>query len=170
MKIKQNKEHSHWAYGPEGNCFLGEIRRTLEESANFPDGWRVIATKPLGTYLPHEIVLYEGDVVFRGRPFKVLYLENWFYQSGAYIHGQNVYKVERLHFEMDEIPEERDYSIDGIVARLNYGCDRTEAELLKCKVWLLEYQAANEMTAKDLDDFCFYSRGWIFEQIFGKEA
>lgn len=170
MKFEQSKVASHWAYGRDGKCYLGEIRRKLEERENFPAGWRVVAKVPLGSYIPHEIMLYEGEVIFRGRPFKVWFLENWFYQGSKYARGKNVFKTEKLHAVMEEIPEERNYDIDSIAARLNYGYNRTEDELQKCKQWLLEYQAANQMSAHDLDDFCFHSPEWIFEQIFGKEA
>lgn len=170
MKIRQSKKHSHWAYGRDGECYLGEIRRKLEESDNFPAGWRVVTTKPLGSYLPHDVMVYDEEVIFRGRRFKVLFLENWFYQNSKYSRGHNVFSTEKLHAEMDEIPEERDYDIDSIVARLNYGYDRTEEDLQKCKQWLLEWQAANQRTAHEMDDFCFMSPGWIFEQIFGEEA
>ena len=167
MKIKQDKKFSHWAYSRDGECYLGEIRRKLEESDNFPAGWRVIATKPLGSYLPHDVMVYDEEVIFRGRRFKVLFLENWYHQNSR---DRNVFSTEKLHAEMDEIPEERNYDIDSIVARLNCGYNRTTEELQKCKQWLLEWQAANQQTAHELDDFCFMSPGWIFEQIFGKEA
>lgn len=171
MKNKQNKiDASHWAYSKEGVCYLGKIRRNLEESDNFPQGWLVVARVPLGSYLPHDIMAFDEEVIFRGRRFRVIFLENWFYQTNKYTLGKDVFKTEKLHAEMEEVPEERDYDIDSIVARLNCGHNRTEDELQQCKQWLLEYQAANQMTARYLDDFCFHSPEWIFEQIFGKEA
>lgn len=170
MKIQLNKTYSHWAYGPDGDCYLGEIRRNMEESDDFPNGWRVIATKELGSMLPHEIMFYEGRVIFRGRPYQVLFLEAWFYQSSQYTSGHDVYMTEKLHAEMDEIPEERDLDIDSIVSRLNFGYNRTEDELAKCKQWLLEWQAANQRTAQQLDDFCFLFPAEIFEQVFSEEA
>lgn len=171
MKIKQDKKYSHWAYhDKDGACFLGEIRRNLEESDHFPEGWRVITKVPLGSYLPHDIMAFDQEVIFRGRRFRAIFLENWFYHGSKYTTGKDVFKVEKLHFEMEEIPEERGYDIDSIVARLNYGYNRTEDELQKCKQWLLEYQAANQKSAHDLDDFCFFCPEWIFEQIFGVEV
>ena len=170
MKFKQDKKHSHWAYSDEGNCWIGEIRRKLEESTSFPAGWQLLAQVPLGNYLPHDIMAFDQEVIFRGRRCRVIFLENWFYQNSKYTTGKDIYKTEKLHAEMEEIPEERDYSIDSIAARLNYGYNRTEDELQKCKQWLLEYQTANDMTAHDMDEFCFHSPEWIFEQIFGAEV
>lgn len=170
MKIQQDKKYSHWAYSRDGDCYLGEIRRNMEESADFPNGWRVIATNELEGVLPHEIMLYEGRVIFRGRPYQILFLENWFYQRCRYTRGRDVFMTEKLHAEMNEIPEDRDLDIDSIVARLNYGYDRTEAESQQCKKWLLEWQAANQRTARELDDFCFHFPAEIFEQVFSEEA
>lgn len=57
-------------------------------------------------------------------------------------------------------------TIDDIVRRLNDGLDRTEEELFMCKQWLLEYQTANDMTLKELDDLCFEDSNWVFDNIF----
>jgi hypothetical protein len=54
-----------------------------------------------------------------------------------------------------------------IVRRLNDGLCRTPAELQKCDEWLREYQAANQLTLKELDDLCFADANWVFDQIFG---
>lgn len=58
-------------------------------------------------------------------------------------------------------------TIDDIVRRLNDGLDRTEEELEMCKKWLLEYQLANDISLKELDDLCFEDSNWIFDNIFG---
>ena len=58
-------------------------------------------------------------------------------------------------------------SIDDIVRRLNDGIKRTAEELEQCKKWLLEYQAANQITLKELDDLCFEDSVWVFDNIFG---
>ncbi len=57
--------------------------------------------------------------------------------------------------------------IDDIVRRLNDGIERTQEELDKCKLWLLEFQVANEMSLNELDNLCFEDSDWVFEQIFG---
>ena len=58
-------------------------------------------------------------------------------------------------------------TIDDVVRRLNDGLDRTEDELMKCKQWLLEFQVANQMTLRELDNLCFEDSVWVFDQIFG---
>lgn len=58
-------------------------------------------------------------------------------------------------------------TIDDIVHRLNDGLNRTEKELEMCKRWLLEYQFANDMSLRELDDLCFVNSDWIFDNIFG---
>lgn len=58
-------------------------------------------------------------------------------------------------------------SINDIVRRLNDGLDRTEEELMKCKIWLIEFQLANQMSLKELDDLCFESSDWVLDNIFG---
>lgn len=58
-------------------------------------------------------------------------------------------------------------TIDDIVHRLNDGLNRTEKELEMCKRWLLEYQFANDMSLRELDDLCFANSDWIFDNIFG---
>ena len=58
-------------------------------------------------------------------------------------------------------------TIDDIVRRLNDGLDRTEEELEMCKKWLLEYQLANDMTLRELDNLCFEDSNWVFDNIFG---
>ena len=57
-------------------------------------------------------------------------------------------------------------TIDDIVRRLNDGLDRTKEELEKCKKWLLEFQLANGMTLRELDDLCFEDSNWVFDNIF----
>lgn len=58
-------------------------------------------------------------------------------------------------------------TIDDIVHRLNDGIDRTEEELEMCKNWLIEYQLANDMSLKELDELCFEDSNWVFDNIFG---
>lgn len=58
-------------------------------------------------------------------------------------------------------------TIDDVVTRLNDGIDRTKSEFEQCKQWLLEFQAANDMTLKELDNLCWKDSNWVFEQIFG---
>ena len=58
-------------------------------------------------------------------------------------------------------------TIDDVVRRLNDGIDRTEDELARCKQWLLEYQIANDMSLRELDDMCFKDSNWVFDNIFG---
>lgn len=58
-------------------------------------------------------------------------------------------------------------TIDDVVRRLNDGLERTASELERCKKWLLEFQAANQMTLKELDDMCFEDSVWVFDNIFG---
>lgn len=58
-------------------------------------------------------------------------------------------------------------TIDDVVRRLNDGLDRTGDELQKCKEWLLQYQTANDMTLRELDDLCWEDSAWVFDQIFG---
>ena len=58
-------------------------------------------------------------------------------------------------------------TIENIVRRLNDGLNRTEEELETCKKWLLEYQLANDMTLKELDNLCFEDSNWVFDNIFG---
>lgn len=58
-------------------------------------------------------------------------------------------------------------TIENIVRRLNDGLNRTEEELETCKKWLLEYQLANDMTLKELDNLCFKDSNWVFDNIFG---
>ena len=62
---------------------------------------------------------------------------------------------------------EKALSIDDVVRRLNDGLDRTAEELDQCKKWLLEYQAANQMTLAELDDLCFKDSVWVFDNVFG---
>lgn len=57
-------------------------------------------------------------------------------------------------------------SIDDVVRRLNCGIERTQDELNQCKKWLLEFQYANQMSLKQLDDLCFEDSVWGFDQIF----
>lgn len=58
-------------------------------------------------------------------------------------------------------------TIEDVVRRLNDGLVRTDEELDACKKWLLEYQAANQLTLRELDDLCFQDANWIFDNIFG---
>lgn len=58
-------------------------------------------------------------------------------------------------------------TIDEVVRRLNDGLERTDEELEQCKKWLIEYQAANDLTLNELDDLCFEDSVWVFDQIFG---
>lgn len=58
-------------------------------------------------------------------------------------------------------------TIDDIVHRLNDGINRTEEELEMCKNWLIEYQLANDMSLKELDELCFEDSHWVFDNIFG---
>lgn len=58
-------------------------------------------------------------------------------------------------------------SIDDVVRRLNDGLERTAEELDQCKKWLLEYQAANQMTLSELDELCFEDSVWVFDCIYG---
>ena len=58
-------------------------------------------------------------------------------------------------------------TIDDIVRRLNDGLNRTEEELEACKKWLIEYQLANDMSLRELDDLCFEDSNWVFDNIFG---
>ena len=37
----------------------------------------------------------------------------------------------------------------------------------KCFKWLLEYQLANDMSLRELDELCFEDSNWVFDQIFG---
>lgn len=57
-------------------------------------------------------------------------------------------------------------TIDEVVRRLNDGLERTDEELEQCKKWLIEYQAANDLTLNELDDLCFEDSVWVFDQIF----
>jgi len=57
-------------------------------------------------------------------------------------------------------------TIDDVVRRLNDGLERTDEELKRCKKWLLEFQAANQMTLKELDDMCFADSAWVFDNIY----
>lgn len=57
-------------------------------------------------------------------------------------------------------------NIDDVVRRLNDGIERTDEELEMCKKWLLEYQVANQMSIKELDDMCFEDSTWLFDNIF----
>ena len=61
------------------------------------------------------------------------------------------------------------YSFEEINKRLNEGINRTPEELDKCKRWLIEFATANQLSMKQLDNFCFEDSAWIFEQIFGQE-
>lgn len=58
-------------------------------------------------------------------------------------------------------------TIDDVVRRLNDGLERTASELERCKEWLLEFQVANQMTLKELDDMCFEDSVWVLDNIFG---
>lgn len=58
-------------------------------------------------------------------------------------------------------------SIDDVVRRLNDGLERTAEELDQCKKWLLEYQAANQMTLSELNELCLEDSAWVFDNVFG---
>lgn len=58
-------------------------------------------------------------------------------------------------------------TINDIVRRLNDGVDKTEEELKMCKNWLIEYQLANDMSLKELDELCFEDSNWVFDNFFG---
>ena len=73
-----------------------------------------------------------------------------------------------IHGEIQNYLKEIKFiTIDDIVRRLNDGLDRTEKELEMCKRWLLEFQVANQMTLRELDDLCFEDSDWVFDNIFG---
>lgn len=62
--------------------------------------------------------------------------------------------------------ENDELTIDEVVRRLNDGLERTDEELKQCKKWLIEYQAANDLSLNELDDLCFEDSVWVFDQIF----
>lgn len=57
-------------------------------------------------------------------------------------------------------------TIKDIERRLNDGLDRTTEEHQKCLNWLIEYMTANDMSLTELDELCWESSDWIFDQIF----
>lgn len=57
-------------------------------------------------------------------------------------------------------------SVDDVVHHLLNGLNKTKGDYDKCKRWLTEYQAANQMTLKELDKFCRKNSAWVLENVF----
>lgn len=57
-------------------------------------------------------------------------------------------------------------TIDDVLNRLCDGLTYSEQDYDTLRHWLLEYQAANQLTLKELDDFCFSDSDWIFNHAF----
>jgi len=57
-------------------------------------------------------------------------------------------------------------TINEVTRRLIDGLDK-EKDFELIKKWLLEYQLANQLTLKELDDLCFEDSNWVFDQIYG---
>ena len=60
----------------------------------------------------------------------------------------------------------KELTIDEVVRRLIDGLDK-EKDFQLIKKWLWEFQTANQMSLKELDDLCWKDSIWIFEQIYG---
>ena len=71
---------SHWAYKRQNyNGVVAQIRRHMEET-NI-SSWKKVAERTGGSMLDHQIMVFDGHVVFQGKRYKVLYLEIWYYDD-----------------------------------------------------------------------------------------
>ena len=59
-------------------------------------------------------------------------------------------------------------TIDSIVEQLydDLPYANSEEKKLKAKKWLLEYQAANQLTLRELNEMCWEDSMWVIDQIF----
>ena len=93
FRLERPKEYFHWAYRREMECTLAQIRRHIEE--NQIPGWEEVARRDDGSFLPHKIMKFDKTVEFQGKQYKVLFLENWFYDE------DEIEQVDKLWFEME---------------------------------------------------------------------
>ena len=57
-------------------------------------------------------------------------------------------------------------TFEEINNQLNDGIERTQEELETCKKWLIEFATANQLSLKELNEFCWKNSAWIFDHIF----
>jgi hypothetical protein len=57
-------------------------------------------------------------------------------------------------------------NIDEIIRRLFDGLDKNKNDWRLAKKILLEYQIANQLSIKELDDLCWEDSAWVFDQIY----
>lgn len=57
-----------------------------------------------------------------------------------------------------------DCIVDQLFDDLPYA--NSEEKRFKAKKWLLEYQAANQLTLRELNEMCWEDSVWVFDQIF----
>jgi hypothetical protein len=60
----------------------------------------------------------------------------------------------------------------GLLITLHSREKFSEEKVEKATKWISEFYAANQMSFKDLNDFCTKNKNkdWLVEQIFGKES
>ena len=58
-------------------------------------------------------------------------------------------------------------TINDVIRRLFDGLDKNEDDWNLAKKFLLEFQAANDMSMNELDDLCWEDSVWVFDQIYG---
>lgn len=92
--LERPLECRHWAYHTNnGDGTLYQIRRHIEE--NQIPGWEEVSQGVESGLVDHKIMKFEKTIEFQGKQYKVLFLENWFYDEGE------IDQVDKLWFEME---------------------------------------------------------------------
>ena len=87
-------ECRHWAYRINNVGTQAQIRRHIEE--NQIPGWEEVSRGVESGLVDHKIMKFEKTIDFQGKQYKVLFLENWFYEEdGA------VFQVDNLWSELE---------------------------------------------------------------------
>lgn len=93
FRLERPLECRHWAYHRNNVGTLAQIRRHIEE--NQIPGWEEISQGVESGLVDHKIMKFEKTIDFQGKQYKVLFLENWFYDEGE------IFQVDKLWFELE---------------------------------------------------------------------
>lgn len=93
FRLERPLEYRHWAYHRNNVGTLAQIRRYIEE--NQIPGWEEISQGVESGLMDHKIMKFEKSIDFQGKQYKVLFLENWFYDEGE------IYQVDNLWYELE---------------------------------------------------------------------